>query len=728
MPAAPAAAAAPAPVSFSDAAASKYSVTFVARVCPSYADVMANRARNDLQESLKDLGKDSVYLDGQPIDPAVETPNHPSTCAPLTGARFTFGAGIEKTGQYSNVTVGSPGIDGTTAPTTASVPLLDASGLPVSGASIAGAVTAVLTPQQAQRAAYNNALWVQGGTQAVPLPVRQGGGSYGFAAFRCALDNLNGDNVEWVGFPAGNPSARHVFCYAYYVDLPPAQGTIVIRKALTAGSTVSQEFAFASNATYNPSGTFGVQINDGQPGSATFVRAVSSAFGGQYTFTEDTSVLGPEGWALTSVACTGPGYAIDPVTHTVSIDLGTDATVVCTWVNDPPHDPGLTVRKVSEGGVGTFPMSAQRLTDPAGIAVSDAAIPLKATTTVENVPVTASGLPPTVSAGQWQISEQLPESTTGTWSVVQAYCNGRAFAAASPTLLVVLPVNGGADCTFVNQFTPNGVLVLKLLTHNGTGTGSFVVSTPHARASDPLGPQVFSAVDPHRLNLTATTTAPGTSAIAVGDPTHNLALRTYGVISTPPLPVAGNVWQFVSFTCANAVTSATSAGAVTVSLTAQAPTASCTAIYQLDPVSTLDVTKVITGDTAAQTGPAIVDVACADNSTGQVVAPPNTPGPFTLPTPLSFLAATNCVVTEPITGAAPGATVTTTAVVETGGDPSTDTTVALPATIAIPASDAATVVTVTNSYTALHCYQTPAPHARRVPCGCSALAGCWQAS
>ncbi|MFC6239237.1 hypothetical protein [Longivirga aurantiaca] len=54
-----------------------------------------------------------------------------------------------------------------------------------------------------------------------------------FGALRCAIDNLNGDNVERIGFPQGS---RHVFCYYNAVTPPPDAGTIVVRKQLAAGS------------------------------------------------------------------------------------------------------------------------------------------------------------------------------------------------------------------------------------------------------------------------------------------------------------------------------------------------------------------------------------------------------------------------------------------------------------------------------------------------------------
>ena len=42
------------------AAATTYKVTYVALDCDEYSDIMANRARNNIQESLKDLGQDTT--------------------------------------------------------------------------------------------------------------------------------------------------------------------------------------------------------------------------------------------------------------------------------------------------------------------------------------------------------------------------------------------------------------------------------------------------------------------------------------------------------------------------------------------------------------------------------------------------------------------------------------------------------------------------------------------
>ena len=55
---------------------------------------MANLARNDIQESLEDLGPDSVYSAGQAIDPDIEAKAEP-TCRPLPAWQLTLGRGIQ---------------------------------------------------------------------------------------------------------------------------------------------------------------------------------------------------------------------------------------------------------------------------------------------------------------------------------------------------------------------------------------------------------------------------------------------------------------------------------------------------------------------------------------------------------------------------------------------------------------------------------------------------------
>lgn len=220
-------------------------VTFVARVCPTYTDITANRARNNLQESLRDLGADTPYKPGEAINPAVEAANQPN-CKPLPGWTFTLGTGYitrAVSGPWGSLSIVTGPFATPAIVTQASTPLLDDQGVPT-GESIAGASTLELTPQQAAIAARPNSLWAQGGTPADPILNKQYPGEYGFGALRCALDDVNGDNVEWVGFPSG---VSHVFCFAYYVQPPPTAGTIVIRKQVQGTAKTSELFPFKGN-------------------------------------------------------------------------------------------------------------------------------------------------------------------------------------------------------------------------------------------------------------------------------------------------------------------------------------------------------------------------------------------------------------------------------------------------------------------------------------------------
>jgi hypothetical protein len=178
-------------------------LTVAARVCPDYPDVMANLARNDIQESLQDLGKDTVYTSGQPIDPTIEAREQPK-CKPLPDWTFTLGTGYQSravSGTWGSLSIVT-GAFSTSVVTKATTDLLNDQG-EKTGEQIEGAATIELTPEQADIASRPDALWIQGGTTSDPVLDKTYPGQYGFAALRCAIDNLNGDNVEWIGYPSG---------------------------------------------------------------------------------------------------------------------------------------------------------------------------------------------------------------------------------------------------------------------------------------------------------------------------------------------------------------------------------------------------------------------------------------------------------------------------------------------------------------------------------------------
>ena len=106
-------------------------------------------------------------------------------------------------------------------------------------------MTVALTDDQVTRSQQGQSLWLQGGAVDDPVLDKLYPGQYGFAALRCAVDNLNGDNVEYIAYPNG---ATHVLCYAYYVEPPPTSGTIVVNKVVDDPAvTTRQDFSFIGN-------------------------------------------------------------------------------------------------------------------------------------------------------------------------------------------------------------------------------------------------------------------------------------------------------------------------------------------------------------------------------------------------------------------------------------------------------------------------------------------------
>lgn len=546
------------------ATADPYLVTFVARECPTYTDIMANLARNNIQESLQDLGKDSVYAPGQPISPAIETPNQPA-CTPLNGWTFTFGSGIA--GKTSNLsTVSNPGAPITVEP---SVPLLDPQGRPT-GQSIAAATTVTLTQAQVSAAMSHN-LWVQGGTPSDPLGSSSFGNRYAFGALRCAIDNLNGDNVEWVGFPSGS---TNVFCYYYAVDQVPASGTIVVQKQLAAPEPETNVFHFQGNISYNPGGNFEIPVTGAAAGSISFVRSS----GVPWSFTE----VADPAFTFASLSCTGPPTSTFPAPSTTdpsaTVTLGAGDTVVCTYTDARPVHGTLSVLKQTTGGVGgPFDFTASG----PGLAPTPLVVPA---TTVPGEPVAAtlgSGavFAPTLQAGAYQFTEDLSAANAaaegGTWSFAGFNCDGQAATpSADPTTetFTVTPAFLGSgeslECSYTNLFTPDAALAITKTTAGGVGTTDFVV-TP-VTEGDPSAPGAGDTTDPV---LTATTTQPGVAVTATqtaGSPLDPLDLGQYSITEEGPEDTALGTWSPMSISCNGSASDPTSSDVV-VTLTASDP-------------------------------------------------------------------------------------------------------------------------------------------------------------
>ena len=147
------------------------------------------------------------------------------------------------TGAYADAPPASPN----PVTTLASTDLLNPSG--VKTGTIAGAVTLQLTEDQITQASKANSLWVMGGTPTDPVATPA---NYAFGALRCGVDNLNGDNVEWVTFPS---NSIHVFCFAYYVRRrrrPGRSSSASASRSRPSAGRAPQTFRFTGNLSFTP--------------------------------------------------------------------------------------------------------------------------------------------------------------------------------------------------------------------------------------------------------------------------------------------------------------------------------------------------------------------------------------------------------------------------------------------------------------------------------------------
>jgi uncharacterized repeat protein (TIGR01451 family) len=530
-----------------------YSVTFVARSCPAYTDIFANRARNDIQETLHQLGPDSPYTEPFRVNPHTEGLAPQSVCKPLPNWEFTLGHGYQSSavtgpwGSLSKVT----GVFQRDTPilTQDTTPLLDQDGQQIGNDTIAGATTIELTPEEVAQASTPDQLWAQGGTPDDPVLDQRYPGQYGFGALRCAIDALNGDNVEFIFFPEG---VHHVFCYGLYVQPPPTSGTITITKKVhDAPAGDNPSFPFSGDISYDANG---FQLRDRE--SKDFYRAGGST----WTVTEgDVANYRLDGIVCTAVnAADGPGLTTFTVTGpTAQIHLVAGEHAQCVYHNFyVPPPGGLTIRKVTFGGVGTFSYAVTP--SPNRGEVHEA----EATTTQPGVPVDAAPQLLTLAPGRYVIAEQKPTSPDGHWHLLHANCNGASRSTTKPFPVDIVS-GGSVVCTFVNSFVPRGSISIAKITEGGTGTTAFKV----APAGEP----------PAQYLQTATTMTPGVAADATpnnpADATDHLRLGTYHIVEQTPLSSTGD-WALTSVVC-NGVAIPFAQGTATIELTRTAPRVHC---------------------------------------------------------------------------------------------------------------------------------------------------------
>ena len=549
------------------------SVTFAARYCPTYDAINANEARNNIQESLKPLGADTPYGPNDAMDPVTEATHQP-LCHPLAGWKFTLGTGYQSravpgpwgnlskvTGAYADAPPDSPN----PVTTLTSTDLLNPSG--VKTGTIEGAVTLQLTKEQILQASKGNSLWVMGGTPTDPVATPA---NYAFGALRCGVDNLNGDNVEWVTFPN---NSVHVFCFAYYVMPPPQAGTIIVRKRLLtpagAPDVAPQTFRFTGNLSFTPdpadptnpqSNYFNISGGDSDAevvaGQATFPRAAGS------TWTVREAPPPASSATFDKVECTSSNSTVtkNPANPSeVSIALGAGDVVTCTYTNNVVFSAGLHLSKITTGGVGAFDFTANPDTGTTATRTI--------TTTKEGIAAAASAIP--AQAGdRYTITERPPQRDDGHWELASATCGGQTVR--DRPVRTTIPASGVQFCTFTNTFVPTGSITLRKVTLGATATTAFAISPDFGT--------------PVTYTQSATTKHEGTPAtLATGDDTTALPLGTYLLreMTPSPGPVPGT-WRLASALC-NGLPVPTAGGGAAVTLTRDRPKIDCTITNEFVP-------------------------------------------------------------------------------------------------------------------------------------------------
>jgi uncharacterized repeat protein (TIGR01451 family) len=507
-------------------------------------------------ESLQDLGGDTLYQSGEPINPIKEEEGQPN-CKPITGWQFTLGSGIQEKaskgpwGALSIVT----GAESPTVTTKASTPLLGWEGEPIEGESLHGATTFELNKVQAERSTRRS-LWIQGGTTTDPVLFSVPGfeDKYGFGALRCSIDNLNGDNVETIDFPSGT---THAFCYAYYVTPPPTSGKIVIRKKVEGSGSSAQTFQFGGNVSYNPGGVFELSAAPDSPGEMTFFRGETGAGEEPWRVSEEV----PEGWKLTDLHCVSGKSEVttDPAHASVSIDLAAGDTVICTYVDAlRPPKGALLLRKVTRGGTGAFDF---KVIGAGGATVRTARIK----TTEEGVPAYAK--PIVLDPGRYRILEHSPGDPEGVWRAVSASCNGGA-SGPGTEVQVSVEASKGALCTFTNRLVHPGRITIRKETIGGTGSAGFQITNP-----------AYPTLERNQLAVVKQDRTP---VLARGDSTRGLPFGTYVIQESVAQATDPAGWSLIEVVCDGRAIPFEQ-GRASVRLSKQDPSADCRFVNRFTP-------------------------------------------------------------------------------------------------------------------------------------------------
>lgn len=560
-------------------AADNYKITMAARSCPSYADIMANKARNNIMESLNDLGVNSLYAQSAyagAVRPDVETlvATGQDVCTALPGWTFATGTGISGKDNGTFGSLSKVANASTLLTTKTQTPQLDVLGN-ASGSNIDGAVTYNLTASQITEAAQRR-FWIQGGVPGNPLNGQSA--QYAFGTLRCANDNANADNVEWAGYTG---TARHVFCYAYYVSAPPVQGKIIVRKTMPSGSP-SATFSFGGDLSFTDNGSF----NLASGASQTFTRAA----GETWTIFENAPTAP---FAYDSLNCSSAGgstYTYTSASRKVEVALAANDTVTCTFANKFVSQGQFEVYKVTKGGTGSFLFNID------GHDVSRVEVNQPDT----EVPVySASGL----TSGSDVVLKETDKSTEpgGSWGAAQTDCwavNSGGNEITSPgvsglpdsaggSTVTLNPTNGSKNvCTITNTFIPNAKVRVRSQILGGRSATS-------VESTYVLNDELVNVDQVNTLRNTAWGSGGEDASLTTG-----LNFGAYTLQGIAPEDTSDKAWTLDNVVCTGGVDPVVAAATVTFELDNSSNAAAeidCVYYYRITNLVNVTIDKVSVG-------------------------------------------------------------------------------------------------------------------------------------
>ena len=562
----------------------RYTITYAARSCDKYTDVMANQARNNLMETLKDVGANTLYATrGNVVRPDVEDDpaSGQSACQPLLDWSFASGFVTDgkDTGTYGSLSRVRTPINHTVV-TASQTDELDEFGNNT-GRTILGAITYTLTDTEVAQTTGGKRFWVQGGVRGNPLNQKEN--RYGFAGLRCATDNLNADNVEWVSFAN---SARHRFCYGYYVTPPPVKATIIVRKVLTGSSSVVP-FTFHGDISYAADNSFAVNAGS----SESFIRAANYP----WTFSED-DVQSPYGFASVScVSAQGTStMTTDPATRSAVVTASPNDVVTCTFTNKFQPKTQLEVHKVTQGNTGSFDFTVNGVA-ASGIAVSQVGTPVQV--------YSKNGL---VGGSQVTISEgTLPTAVGGAWTTPTLECSAvdsSGGALAQPSVsgnvltgaTVTLSANDSSknECIITNTFVPDAKVRIHAKVIGGSGNISAVSSYVINRADG------LSLVNSGDAAIEQTIVSDRWDTYTTTDQVSGLNFGQYTVTSYSPADADNHTWSLDDVRCDGGENVTVSGGEIDFALnntSVSAPVIDCYFTYAVTNLVGLTLEKVSVG-------------------------------------------------------------------------------------------------------------------------------------